>query len=179
MRKLKLEELGRDSIDAFRAKEKIPVHVVLDNVRSGQNVGSILRSADAFNIRKVWLTGITPAPPHREILKTAIGASQSVAWEYHQDVESVLRGLKQEGATILGVEQTDQSIRLEDLSVEHDREYVLVFGNEVEGVSPQILPALDQAIEIRQYGTKHSLNVSVCAGIVLFWLTQQLPTQRI
>lgn len=167
MRKLRLEELERDSIEAFRSKAKSPIHVVLDNVRSGHNVGSILRTADAFNVAKVWMTGITAVPPHKEILKTAIGASESVEWEYHQDPLTLLHDLKAVRISVIGVEQTDGSIPLSEIKLELSSPVALVFGNEVQGLSSHILPILDMAIEIPQYGTKHSLNVSVCAGIVM------------
>ena len=174
MRKLQLDELGRVSVERYKALPKVPVTVVLDNIRSGLNVGSILRSCDAFSIEKVVLTGITASPPHKEILKTAIGAERSVNWTYEKDIKAYLTKASQEGKMILGIEQTDQSAKLNEVQLEPDKQYVVVFGNEVEGVSIEALHVLDTAIEIPQFGTKHSLNVAVCAGIVLWHFHTQL-----
>ncbi|MDX1479404.1 MAG: RNA methyltransferase [Saprospiraceae bacterium] len=166
MRKLKLHELDRPSLAEYQARDKRPVIVVLDNLRSGLNVGSIFRTADAFAIEKVLLTGITARPPHREIQKTAIGATESVAWEYVEDPVTALRALQEAGYEILPVEQTDQSVSLWEVDV--PSKVVLVFGNEVDGVRDEILALAEQSIEIPQYGTKHSFNVAVSAGIVLW-----------
>lgn len=168
MRKLKLEELGRISTSEFRAQEKIPIVVVLDNIRSAMNVGSFFRTSDAFKIERILLCGITAQPPHKEILKTAIGATQSVNWSYHENILKATEGLKVEGYKIVGIEQTTESISIADYSVQIDQKYAILFGNEVQGLSDELLPELDQAIEIPQFGTKHSLNVSVCGGIVLW-----------
>lgn len=168
MRKLKLEELGRLSVDAFKNIPKFPLVVVLDNIRSAMNVGSVFRTCDAFKIQTLYLCGITAKPPHREILKTAIGANHSVHWQYADKVHDLLLGLRSDGFKIIGIEQTDQSIGLHEMSVAPHEKYVLVFGNEVHGLSDEILPLLDVAVEVPQFGTKHSMNVSVCAGIVLW-----------
>lgn len=167
VRKLKLEELGRQSIEDFRKNPGIPLVVVLDNVRSAMNVGSVFRTADAFAIEKIILCGITPTPPNREIAKTALGATESVNWEYSPEILTAVQKLKWEGYHITGIEQTDQSANLMYYTANRSRA-ALVFGNEVEGLSDAILPLLDDCIEIPQYGTKHSLNISVCAGIVLW-----------
>jgi 23S rRNA (guanosine2251-2'-O)-methyltransferase len=172
MKKLSLEELSRPSIDQYKELPKIPVILILDNIRSGLNVGSVFRTADAFRIKKIYLVGITTIPPHREILKTAIGADQSVQWEYNPSIKSVVNELKQEGFKIIGIEQTDQSILLNEFKVIGNTNYALVLGNEVGGISDEILSDLDAVIEIPQHGTKHSLNVSVCAGIVCWHFYQ-------
>ena len=175
MRKLKLEELGRDSLNDYLSKPKIALTIVLDNIRSGHNVGSIFRTCDAFKVKKVWLCGITPTPPHREILKTAIGASASVAWEYAEDVTSLCTRMKDEGQVLIGLEQTDKSVALGKASLK-PLSTTLIFGNEVNGLSEDLLPLLDHCIEIKQYGTKHSLNVSVCAGIAIWEVFKVLKT---
>ncbi len=172
MRKLKLEELGRPSLAAFRRSPKRPIVLLLDNIRSGLNVGSIFRTADAFAIDQIILCGITAQPPHREVLKSAIGATESVVWDYRPSAADAILNLKEEGYKIWGVEQTDQSKPLHTLRW-GEIPCVLVFGNEVHGLSDDTLPLLDQAIEIPQFGSKHSLNVAVCAGIVLHHLTAQ------
>jgi len=168
MRKLKLEELGRLSVGDFRQKKKAPVCVVLDDIRSMHNVGAVLRSSDAFRVEKVWMCGITPSPPHREIRKTAIGAEESVAWEKHPDALHLCQQLKEEGYQIIAVEQTDRSISLDTFEAEKDKKYALVLGHEVNGVSEAIVSMCDLALEIPQFGTKHSLNVSVATGIILY-----------
>ena len=167
MKKLSLDQLGRPSSEVFAQMEKIPIVVFLDNIRSAMNVGSIFRTADAFKIEKIILGGITACPPHKEILKTAIGAQDTVLWEHCTDISPLL-ALKEDGYQLIGVEQTDQSLRLNDFRVDTHQKYCLIFGNEVEGIQDVLLPLLDTAIEIPQFGTKHSLNVSVCAGIVLW-----------
>ncbi len=170
MRKLKLEELGRMSLKEFKDKDKFPIVIILDNIRSFHNTGSIFRSADAFRIQKMYLTGFTPCPPHREIHKTAIGAEDSVEWEYAKELNPLLQQLKDEGFTIYAVEQTSESFPLPDLKWSPTEKIALIFGNEVEGVMESALPFCKAAIEIPQYGTKHSLNVSVAVGIVLYGL---------
>ncbi|MEZ4847978.1 MAG: RNA methyltransferase [Bacteroidia bacterium] len=167
MRKLKLEELQRISVDEFKSSEKNPLIVVLDNVRSMYNVGAVLRTADAFLIEKVYLCGITPKPPHREIRKTAIGAEESVDWEARENCVELIYELKQKGYRILSVEQTEKSTNLMDFT--HDgRPCAVVFGHEVEGVNQEVVNLSEIAIEIPQFGTKHSLNISVATGIVLY-----------
>jgi tRNA G18 (ribose-2'-O)-methylase SpoU len=168
MKKLKLEELGRISVDQFKAAEKLPVCIVLDNIRSLHNVGSAFRTADAFRIEKIFLTGITGTPPHREIQKTALGATESVPWEYNEHPSAIVRKLKGEGYTIVIVEQTSESIPLQEFNPPSTEKYCLVFGNEVNGVSEEAIALGDIALEIPQEGTKHSLNISVCLGIVVW-----------
>jgi tRNA G18 (ribose-2'-O)-methylase SpoU len=166
VKKLQLEELGRMSVSEFRATEKLPVAIVLDNVRSLHNVGSAFRTADAFRIEKIFLTGITGVPPHREIHKTALGATESVAWEYAEQVGDAVKNLKDSGYTIVVIEQTTESVALNTFAPDPARKYALVFGNEVNGVSDEAIALADLALEIPQAGTKHSLNISVCVGIV-------------
>lgn len=168
MKKLKLDELGRLSVDAFKKSEKLPLRIVLDNVRSMHNVGSAFRTADAFSISRIHLTGITARPPHREIEKTALGATSSVDWDYHEHTAELLKKLKREGWRIAIVEQTTTSIPLQTLTTDEDQKTCVVFGNEINGVSDDVLPLADLAIEIPQSGTKHSLNISVCVGIVVW-----------
>ncbi|MEC5394058.1 RNA methyltransferase [Bergeyella sp. RCAD1439] len=167
-RKLKLEELGRIDIEAFKAAEKIPLVVVLDNVRSMHNVGAVFRTADAFVVERVVLCGITPRPPHREIHKAALGATESVDWVYEETIDRALTVLKQEGYTVLGIEQTSESKQIDRYAIQPGKKYAVVMGNEVDGLSESALPLYDAFLEIPQRGTKHSLNVSVCAGIVLW-----------
>lgn len=168
MKKLKLEELGRISVTEFKESEKTPVCIVLDNVRSLHNVGSAFRSADAFRVEKIFLTGITGTPPHREIQKTALGATESVAWEYRERPEHAATELKAAGYQIVVVEQTTESTPLHGFPFDPSRKYCLVFGNEINGVSEKVIELADAALEIPQAGTKHSLNISVCVGIVLW-----------
>ncbi len=168
MQKLSLEALNRLTIDEFRASEKFPFSIVLENIRSLNNVGSFFRTADAFRVQKLYLTGYTPQPPHREITRSALGAELSVAWEHSPDALGLIRELKAEGHRIVAVEQTENSRLLQDFTPEANSNYVFVFGNEVEGVSQEVINESDYALEIPQFGTKHSLNVSVCAGIVLW-----------
>jgi 23S rRNA (guanosine2251-2'-O)-methyltransferase len=170
MKKLKLEELGRISVDQFKVVEKIPVCILLDNVRSLHNVGSAFRTADAFRIGKIYLTGITGTPPHREIHKTALGATDSVDWEYIEKSQDAVQQLKSEGFKIVVIEQTDQSIPLHQFSGRREEKLCLVFGNEIHGISDEVIAHADIALEIPQSGTKHSLNISVCVGIVIWEL---------
>jgi 23S rRNA (guanosine2251-2'-O)-methyltransferase len=166
VKKLKLEELGRISVDKFKEVDKLPVVIVLDNIRSLHNVGSAFRTADAFRIGKIFLTGITGTPPHREIEKTALGATLSVPWEHVSETKELLQRLKIDGYTIVIIEQTSESVSLNSFSPDDGKKYCLVFGNEVNGVSDDAIPFGDLALEIPQHGTKHSLNISVCLGIV-------------
>ncbi|MBI1770221.1 MAG: RNA methyltransferase [Bacteroidetes bacterium] len=168
MKKLKLEELGRISVDQFKEAEKIPVSILLDNVRSLHNVGSAFRTADAFRIEKIFLTGITGTPPHREIHKTALGSTDSVAWEYFEKPEVAVRKIKENDYQIVIVEQTTESVPLQKFIPEKGKKYCLVFGNEVHGVSEPVIELGDIALEIPQTGTKHSLNISVCLGIIVW-----------
>jgi len=168
MKKLKLEELGRMSVGEFKGSEKIPLCLVLDNVRSLHNVGSAFRTADAFRVSGIHLTGITGQPPHREIEKTALGATTSVDWDYHESTGTLLKELKAAGWKIAVVEQTDISLPLQQQAWSPGEKICLVFGNEINGVSEEALAFADVAIEIPQAGTKHSLNISVCIGIVVW-----------
>lgn len=163
-----MEELNRKTVEEFRRTEKIPVIAVLDNVRSMNNVGSIFRSSDAFLLEAIYLCGYTPRPPHRDIHKTALGATETVHWEYHEAIMPALDKLKQDGYVIYAVEQAAGSTMLQDLVIKESDKIVLVFGNEVEGVQDDVISICDQCIEIPQAGVKHSLNISVAAGIV-FW----------
>ena len=174
MRKLKNEELDRLSIEAFKEAEKIPLVLVLDNVRSLNNIGSAFRTADAFLIEKIYLCGITGQPPHREINKTALGATDSVAWEYKKDTLSLVKALKEEGFTIFSIEQAENSISLEDFNPDGIAKIACVFGNEVFGVDQEVVNASDACLEIPQFGTKHSLNISVSIGIVVWELFTKL-----
>lgn len=166
MKKLKLEELGRMSVDEFKEAAKLSICIVLDNVRSLHNVGSAFRTSDAFRLEKIYLTGITGTPPHREIEKSALGATHSVEWEYAEKTSDLLTRLKENQYTIVAIEQTSESKSLENFTPEGGKKYCLVFGNEVHGVSEEAIALADLALEIPQAGTKHSLNISVCLGIV-------------
>lgn len=174
MRKLKLNELGRIGAEEFKNKTKTPIIVVLDNIRSAMNVGSFFRLADGLAIEKICICGISAVPPHREISKTAIGAENSVYWIYFEDVVKCIELIKSEGYTIVGIEQTDLSESLENLIIDSSNKYCLIFGNEVDGLSVDILPLLDKAVEIPQFGTKHSFNVSTAGAIVIWEFIRQL-----
>ena len=167
-KKLKLEELGRIDVETFKQTEKIPLVVVLDNIRSMHNVGAAFRTADAFLVEKIILCGITPRPPHREIHKAALGATESVDWQYYEVVKEAVIDLKTLGYTVVGIEQTNTSTMITDFTIDRSKKFALVLGNEVEGISDEILTDLDECLEIPQLGTKHSLNVSVCGGIVMW-----------
>ena len=166
--KLKLEELNRIDVETFKTTEKIPLIVVLDNIRSMHNVGATFRTADAFLIQKIILCGITPQPPHREIHKAALGATESVDWKYENDIITVIKELKSEGFEVIGIEQTTDSKMITDFTIDSSKKYAVILGNEVEGISDEALAHIDLFIEIPQLGTKHSLNVSVCGGIVMW-----------
>ena len=167
-KKLKLEELGRLDIETFKQTTKKPPVIVLDNVRSMHNVGAIFRTADPFLIEKIVLCGITPQPPHREIHKAALGATESVDWVYEKNIVEALKNLQKENFKIVGIEQTTSSEVITNYPINKDEKYALVFGNEVDGLSDEALPFYDTFLEIPQLGTKHSLNVSVCGGIVMW-----------
>jgi 23S rRNA (guanosine2251-2'-O)-methyltransferase len=168
LRKLKLDELNRASVTEFKAQEKLPVIVVLDNVRSMHNVGSLFRTCDGFAVEKVYLCGITSQPPHREIEKTALGATQSVSWAYYADPLQAIVQLRIDGYKIIAVEQAEKSIMLNEFEANKNEKYALIFGNEVNGVSDEVMNVIDACIEIPQFGTKHSFNIVVSAGIVLW-----------
>jgi tRNA G18 (ribose-2'-O)-methylase SpoU len=168
MRKLKTEELRRVGIDDFKKQEKLPLVVILDNVRSMHNIGSIFRTSDGFAIEKIYLCGITAQPPHREIEKTALGATQSIEWNYFEDVCDAINTLKSVGYKIIAVEQAENSTLLNNYQPEISAKYALIFGNEVNGVSDEAMKMIDTCLEIPQFGTKHSFNIVVSAGIVLW-----------
>jgi tRNA G18 (ribose-2'-O)-methylase SpoU len=168
MRKLKTEELGRVGIDDFKKQEKLPLIVILDHVRSMHNIGSIFRTSDGFAIEKIYLCGITAQPPHREIEKTALGATQSIEWAYSADVCDAIKELKNDGYTIIAIEQAENSTMLNNYDPDNSKKYALIFGNEVNGVSDEAMQLIDTCIEIPQFGTKHSFNIVVSAGIVLW-----------
>ena len=170
MRKLLNEELDRLSVEAFKKVEKIPFMLVLDNVRSLHNIGSVFRTADAFRLEGIYLCGITATPPHREIHKTALGATESVSWEYRENTTDALAELKEQDYLIYSVEQTEDAVLLDQVQLTGNRKYALVLGHEIRGVDQQVVDMSDQCIEIPQYGTKHSLNISVAAGIVIWEL---------
>lgn len=173
MRKLLNEELGRPTLEEYSQSSKLPVVVVLDNVRSAQNVGSFFRTADAFGIERIALCGISSTPPNREIHKTALGAEISVAWSYHTTTLECIEELRQEGYTIIAIEQIEGATMLDKFQMGHGTKYALVFGNEVEGVDQAVADIVDGAIEIPQVGIKHSLNVSVSAGVLMWELFRQ------
>jgi tRNA G18 (ribose-2'-O)-methylase SpoU len=174
MRKLQLKELNRLDIGAFKEAQKHPIICVLDNVRSGLNVGSVFRTADAFAIQAVYLCGITCKPPHREIEKTAIGASASVEWKYFNQTLDAIDVLVEDGFRVLPVEQTDVSISLDQFEFKKGEKLAFIFGNEVKGVSNEVIERFEHSIEIPQFGTKHSLNISVSAGVVLWDVIRRL-----
>lgn len=174
MRKIRNDELGRKNVEEFKSSPKIPVVIVLDNVRSLHNVGSIFRTADAFACEAIYLCGITATPPHREIEKTALGATESVSWKYFKTAVEAIQELQSLNTEIIAVEQADGGIPLGKFFPSPEKKYAVVFGHEMFGVSEEVMLKAQQAIEIPQYGTKHSLNVSVCAGIVLHYLFSRL-----
>lgn len=169
MKKLTMGELNRITVQEFKAADKLPLTVVLDNVRSQNNIGSVFRTSDAFRVEQICLCGICSTPPHRDIHKTALGAEESVSWQYHEDTASCVRVLKEQGYKIYAVEQVDDSIKLDRMREASLGERVaIIFGNEVEGVQEELLPLCDGSIEIPQFGTKHSLNIS-CAAAIVIW----------
>lgn len=173
-RKLRNDELGRLSADEFRQAGKLPVAVVLDNVRSQHNIGSVFRTADSFRIEKIFLCGICAVPPTAEIHKAALGAEFSMEWAYFSRTDEAVARLKEEGYTVISVEQTENSVPLDRMHLPPGRKYALVFGNEVKGVQQHVADMSDSVLEIPQFGTKHSLNVSVAAGIVLWECSKAL-----
>ncbi|MGC6422392.1 MAG: RNA methyltransferase [Flavobacteriaceae bacterium] len=176
MRKWKNEELGRKTVPEFKSAQKTPVIVVLDNIRSLNNIGSVFRTADAFLIEKVYLCGITATPPHKDIHKTALGATDAVDWEYRKDALELILELQAEGIQILAIEQAQGALSLQDFHPTAQLHYAIVLGNEVKGVSQDIVSRADTVIEIPQEGTKHSLNIAVAAGVVLWDCYQKLKT---
>ncbi|MBA7511323.1 putative TrmH family tRNA/rRNA methyltransferase [subsurface metagenome] len=174
MRKLRNEELNRLSVDEFKKTRKIPLVIVLDNVRSMNNIGSIFRTSDAFLVESIKLCGITAVPPNKDIHKTALGATESVHWEYYKNTEDAIRILKDQGYKTGGIEQTEGSLMLNDFDSMPEEKYALVFGHEVRGIGQTIIDMCDFVIEIPQFGTKHSLNISVSAGIVIWELFKKI-----
>lgn len=174
MHKLTVEELNRMDIEEFHQSEKLPLIIVLDNIRSLHNVGSVFRTADAFRLQGVWLCGITACPPAAEIHKTALGAEDSVSWEYFEDTLDAVERLQREGYEVLAVEQVEGSLKLNTFRIDPAKRYALILGNEVKGVRQDVVDAADAALEIPQYGTKHSMNVSVTAGIVMWEFERQM-----
>lgn len=168
MRKLKNSELGRKTVEEFKQTNKTPIIVVLDNIRSLNNVGSVFRTSDAFLIEKIYLCGITATPPNKEIHKTALGATESVDWEYVENTIDLVEKLQTENVKVLSIEQAENSTMLDTFTPETNQKYAVVFGNEVKGVQQAVVSASDMCIEIPQLGTKHSLNISVSCGVVLW-----------
>jgi len=174
MRKLANSELGRKNQEEFKQAGKTPLTIVLDDVRSLHNIGSVFRTADAFLIEKIYLCGITATPPNKEIHKTALGATDTVAWEYKKDILETIALLQQDGVIVLAIEQVENAVLLQDFIPEDGKKYALVFGNEVKGVAQEAVSLCNGVIEIPQLGTKHSLNISVSAGIVVWDVFQKL-----
>jgi tRNA G18 (ribose-2'-O)-methylase SpoU len=175
MRKLQNRELGRKTVEQFRQSEKAPYIIVLDNVRSQSNVGSVFRTADAFLAESIYLCGITSCPPHREIQKTALGATESVDWKYYQRTADAVKDLKEKGYIIIAIEQAEGSMELQNLNLKGDKKYALIFGHEVNGVDQEVIDNCDLCVEIPQFGTKHSFNIAVSVGIVLWHFSTSSP----
>ncbi len=174
MRKLKITELNRLELEAYKKESKTPLVVVLDNIRSMHNVGSVFRTADAFRLEGLCLCGISACPPQAEIHKTALGAEDSVDWQYFEETQEAVRELKAKGYKLLALEQAEQSLSLADFKAEQDKKYALILGNEVHGVQQSVIDLCDACLEIPQFGTKHSLNVSVASGIAIWQMVQGL-----
>lgn len=174
MRKLKNEELPRLDVEAFKDAEKTPIIIVLDNIRSLNNIGSVFRTADAFLLEKIYLCGITATPPHKDIRKTALGASESVAWEHRDSTIDLIKEFNTQGYETIAIEQAENATMLNNLKVDSLKKYVLVFGNEVKGVDQEVVNNCANVVEIPQFGTKHSLNISVSAGVVVWDVWQKL-----
>jgi tRNA G18 (ribose-2'-O)-methylase SpoU len=173
MRKLLNSELGRKTVEEFRTSEKSPFVIVLDNVRSQSNIGSIFRTADAFLTKAVYLCGITATPPHREIQKTALGATESVSWKYYPETTEAINDLRKDGYIIIAIEQAVSSLKLQNSIVEKGKKYALVFGHEVNGVDQEVINQCDFCVEIPQFGTKHSFNIAISVGIVPWELNKK------
>lgn len=178
MRKLKITELNRLTVDEFKKADKLPLAVVLDEVRSLHNIGSVFRTSDAFLVDCIYLCGITATPPHPEMHKTALGAENSVEWRYKKNTLDAVRELHDQGFTVLAIEQVEGSTLLDKLELDADKKYAIVMGNEVKGVQQEVVNACDGCVEIPQYGTKHSLNVSVTTGIILWEFANKLMKFR-
>lgn len=173
-RKLKLQELGRISVTDFKEADKTPIIIVLDNIRSLNNIGSVFRSSDAFRIEKIYLCGITATPPHRDIHKTALGATESVEWEHVEDTVKLVEKLKSEGVITLSIEQAENSLKLDEFYPVENQKYAVIMGNEVDGVQQSVIDSSNHVLEIPQIGTKHSLNISVCTGVVIWDLFSKM-----
>ena len=178
MRKLQNSELDRLNVEEFKKAEKIPVVIILDNIRSLNNIGSVFRTADAFLVKKIYLCGITATPPHKDIRKTALGATESVEWEYREHTLELVEELKVQGIQTVAVEQAENTVILQEFSPVMSQELALIFGNEVKGVSQEVVSACDSVLEIPQFGTKHSLNISVSAGVVVWDVWSKLNAQK-
>jgi tRNA G18 (ribose-2'-O)-methylase SpoU len=174
MRKLKNSELNRLSVDQFKSSPKTSMIVILDNIRSLNNIGSVFRTSDAFLIEKIYLCGITAKPPHKDIHRTALGATESVAWEYREDTLALVKELQEKNVKVASIEQAENAVMLNDFKPDNEHTYALVFGNEVKGVQQEVVSASDYVIEIPQFGTKHSLNISVSTGVVLWDVFEKL-----
>jgi tRNA G18 (ribose-2'-O)-methylase SpoU len=174
MRKLKNSELGRKSVNEYKKADKSPIIVVLDNVRSMNNIGSVFRTADAFLVKAVYLCGITAKPPHKDIQKTALGATESVPWKYYDSTMEAINQLKNDGYIIISVEQAEEAIPLCDFVAKEGGKYAVIFGHEIRGVAQEVIDLSDYCIEIPQFGTKHSFNISVSTGIVLWELFRKI-----
>ncbi|WP_299432173.1 RNA methyltransferase [uncultured Aquimarina sp.] len=175
-RKLKNSELDRKTVAEFKESKKTSLIIILDNIRSLNNIGSVFRTADAFLIEKIYLCGITATPPHKDIQKTALGATDTVDWEYHENTLELINALQEESIKIVSIEQAENATMLHEFIPESDQTYAVIFGNEVKGVQQEVVSASDQVIEIPQYGSKHSLNISVSAGVVVWDLFCKLTT---
>lgn len=173
-RKLKNKELDRLSPEQYKEVEKSPIIIILDNIRSLNNIGSVFRTSDAFLIKKIYLCGITATPPHKDIQKTALGATESVEWEYKKSTLDVVNELQNDGVSVIAIEQAEEALLLNDLEVSPKNTYAVIFGNEVKGVQQEVVSASDIVVEIPQYGTKHSLNIAVSAGVVIWDLFSKL-----
>jgi tRNA G18 (ribose-2'-O)-methylase SpoU len=177
MRKLKNEELERLEVSEFKTAKKSPIIIILDNIRSLNNIGSVFRTSDAFLIEKIYLCGITAQPPHNDIRKTALGSTDAVDWEYYENTLDVVSKLKKEGVKVCSIEQAENATMLNDFKTQPNTKYAFVFGNEVKGVAQDAVDASDVVIEIPQYGTKHSLNISVSCGVVIWDVFSKLKTK--
>ena len=178
MRKLKNSELDRLSVEGFKSVEKTPIIIILDNIRSLNNIGSVFRTSDAFLIEKIYLCGITATPPHKDIHKTALGSTDTVDWEYVESTLDLVEKLKTEGIKVCSIEQAENATMLNDFEVKPNTKYALVFGNEVKGVAQDVVNASDYVIEIPQFGTKHSLNISVSCGVVIWDIFSKIKNIR-
>lgn len=176
-KKLSLSELNRDQVEDYKQKEKIPIIIILDNIRSMSNIGSVFRTSDAFLIEEIHLCGITSSPPHKEIHKTALGATNTVSWKYYKDTLDSIKVLKDHNFTIIAVEQAKNSTLLQDFRPKKEEKLAFIFGNEVKGVDQKVINESDKCLEIPQFGTKHSLNISISAGIVIWDIFQKLKLQ--